>query len=209
MVGPAPLAKPKRGLRKLELAILIFLGFDLLIVVAWLLFGRSPDPEIAQDDAAERAPAEPASEDAAPAGEDLAPSEDAASAAAPTPDQAGSEAPPLAPTKSANEAIAELMPEPESVGPTRELAASLDDSDFREVMVASRDKILDACLETRMRRTLKVSLKVDPSGKVSFARVVGGLSETQLGRCVVKQTYRMQFPATESGGTHVYTLRLR
>lgn len=202
----APLPKPKRGLGKLELAILIFLGFDLLIVAAWLLFGRSDEPELARDEAAERAPAEAASEELPPSPTDEAPPASAAPVDEEPELELENEA---APAKSANEAIAELMPEPESAGPKRELAASLDDSDFREVMVASRDKILDVCLETRMRRTLKVSLKVDPSGKVSFARVVGGLSETQLGRCVVKQTYRMQFPATESGGTHVYTLRLR
>jgi len=60
-----------------------------------------------------------------------------------------------------------------------------------------------------MRRTLKVQLKVAPEGKVSYARVIGGLNDTSLGRCVTRQAYGIDFPATEQGGSHVYTLRLR
>jgi hypothetical protein len=60
-----------------------------------------------------------------------------------------------------------------------------------------------------MRRTLKVSLKVAPNGEVSYARVIGNLADTNLGRCVVKRVYRVEFPATHDGGVNTYTLRLR
>ena len=114
------------------------------------------------------------------------------------------------PSLSVEEAVAAaLPPEPDSIAPVRPLPPGLSDKDFREAMVDSRESILAACTDSRVRRTLKVQLKVAPEGKVTYARVMGGLSDTSLGRCVTKQAYRIDFPETTEGGTHVYTLRLR
>ena len=91
----------------------------------------------------------------------------------------------------------------------RPAAKSLTDKVFREAMVAARGEMLRDCLDSKMRRTLKVALKVAPNGKVEYARVVGNLGETALGRCVVEHVYDIEFPITHEGGSHTYTLRLR
>jgi hypothetical protein len=197
IISPPP-AKPRR-FGKLQLAIVAFLCFGLLLFAASRLLvddRESHEVPIAQ--------AKPDREpDANPSG---APGsiEPVHTPEEPEPERSASE------PASVEEALADaLAPAPISPGPTRPLSQSLSDKDFRETMVDAREDILDSCLDTRMRRTLKVSLKVAPTGEVSFARVVGGLSDTQLGRCVVKQVYRVEFPPTHAGGSHVYTLRLR
>ena len=57
--------------------------------------------------------------------------------------------------------------------------------------------------------TLKVAIKVAPSGSVEYARIIGSQGETNLGRCVIKRVYRIEFPPTHEGGSDTYTLRLR
>ncbi|PRQ05488.1 hypothetical protein ENSA5_02160 [Enhygromyxa salina] len=202
-----PTAPPKRRLGKLELAILIFLGFDLLVFATWRLLASDRDDAQAVADAS----------DAAPAATDTAPAP--APAEEQTSEEPGDGASPASPAAraqartrplSVQEAIAsELPPEPESPGPVRPMNRSLSEKDFREAMVDARDDIVKKCLDSRMRRTLKVSVKVAPNGEVTFARVLGALADTQLGSCVVKHVYRVEFPATHEGGTDTYTLRLR
>ena len=206
VAGDAQPPPAKRRFGKLELAIVLFLAFDVLVLGAWKLFGgNEPSEEVAtlepEDPQTSPAPEERPSAPAAEADPVSVPPGEARGEAS---DGASGQA------KSVDEAIAAaLPPEPTSSGPVRSLSRTLSESEFRETMVEARDKIVASCLDSRMRRTLKVSLKVDPSGEVTFARVIGGLSDTKLGRCVVKQTYRMDFPASLEGGSHVYTLRLR
>jgi hypothetical protein len=203
LLGPPP---AKRRLGKLELAIIIFLGFDLLIFAAWKLFIADHEPSVATKDP-ERAPSTDASAEPDAVEPVRAQAQDQATPKA-TPEP---EPPASKPSSvSVEEALAsEFPPEPATPGPTRPMAQSLSDKDFREAMVDARSDIVASCLDTRMRRTLKVSLKVAPNGEVSFARVVGGLSDTNLGRCVVKVVYHIEFPPTHEGGSHIYTLRLR
>ncbi|PRQ00415.1 hypothetical protein ENSA7_59090 [Enhygromyxa salina] len=172
--------------------------------VAWRLL--ADDSEAGEDQLAEL---DDNDSDAAKASPAHAPNEAPSPAAAePEPDP-HTPAPRTAPTSVEDALAAALPPGPAAPGPTRPKTQSLSDKDFREAMVDARDDIVASCLDTRMRRTLKVSLKVAPTGEVSFARVVGGLADTQLGRCVVKRVYQIEFPATHEGGGHVYTLRLR
>lgn len=201
---PTPIQPPprKRRLGKIELAIIVFLGFDALVFAAWKLLA---DSEPAADTVASSEPAAEPEPDAAAESE---PASRPSAKADPEPDGDGDPKP--EPKLSVHEAVAaELPPEPDSPGPTRPRAPSLSDKDFREAMVEAREDIVQHCLDSRMRRTLKVALKVAPSGEVEYARVVGELGDTNLGRCVVKRVYRIEFPPTHTGGTHTYTLRLR
>lgn len=204
---PTPIQAPprKRRLGKIELAIIVFLGFDALVFAAWKLLADS-DPT-ADTVASSEPAAEPERLDAAAESE---PASRPSAKADPEPEPHGDGDPKPEPKLSVHEAVAaELPPEPDSPGPTRPRAPSLSDKDFREAMVEAREDIVQHCLDSRMRRTLKVALKVAPSGEVEYARVVGELGDTNLGRCVVKRVYRIEFPPTHTGGTHTYTLRLR
>lgn len=201
-LGPARgrAAPRKRRLGKLELAIVVFLGLDLLLFAGWKLVTHASSSE--QQAAAEprEVPlAEPVAEPVAKAAavEPIAP---APAAIEPEPE----------PALSVEDAIAaELPPEPVSTGPVRPGGKSVTSKMFREAMVAARDDMLKACLHSRMRRTLKISLKVAPSGRVEYARVVGSLGKTSLGQCVVEHVYKLEFPITHEGGSHTYTMRLR
>ncbi|KIG11990.1 putative serine/threonine-protein kinase pknL [Enhygromyxa salina] len=205
--APPPPAK-KRRFGKLEVAIIAFLCFDLLLFVAWKLLVNNREAHEQQlahaelDDDAKANASDDAKANAKPAHEPEA-------REATSPQAAPSPAPASANNSVEDALAAALPPGTTAPGPTRPKAASLSDKDFREAMVDARADIVANCLDSRMRRTLKVSLKVAPDGEVSFARVVGGLSDTQLGRCVVKRVYRVEFPATHEGGAHTYTLRLR
>ncbi|NVB42323.1 serine/threonine protein kinase [Pseudenhygromyxa sp. WMMC2535] len=64
------------------------------------------------------------------------------------------------------------------------------------------------CLDGDMRRTVKVSIRVDEQGEVVGASA-GSLDSSKLGRCVRRQARKLRFPASEKGGRHEYTLRLR
>jgi hypothetical protein len=200
---PAPPRERKRKLGKLELAIIVFLAFDVLVIASWRLF--SSDASSADDVASvsDEPTVEPVlvPEPEAPvqviAAEPLAPQ--------PAPIEATPN-PPL----SVEQAIAaEFPPEPDSPGPIRPGGKSISDKVFREAMIAARDEMLKACLDSRMRRTLKIALKVTPGGQVEYARVLGSLGKTALGQCVVEHVYRIKFPITHEGGSHTYTLRLR
>lgn len=194
----------KRGLGKLELAIIAFLAFDLLVFAAWkLLIHGDEKPEVASAEgssAADPAASTPEPTHASPSGD-----AERAADSQPTPDPRVAKDPSAA----LQEALAPHLPQPDAPGPTRPMEKALTDKDFREAMVAAREDIVKHCLDTRMRRTLKISLVVEPSGEVDYARVVGSLAETQLGKCVVKQIYQIEFPPTHAGGSHTYTLRLR
>lgn len=190
----------KRRLGKLELALIVFLVFDVLLFATWKLLlsdqDRSNHAE-ASATVSEQA-LEPTPEAAPPVV-----AEPPAPAPVPEPIEAS---PPL----SVEEAIAaEFPPEPDTPGPVRPGGKSLSDKVFRETMVAARDRMLDKCLKSKMRRTLKIALKVAPSGAVEYARVVGSLGKTALGQCVTEQVYKLKFPITHEGGSHTYTLRLR
>jgi serine/threonine protein kinase len=192
----------KRKLGALELALIVFLAFDVLLFAAWKVFWANSNP--AESTAAAAEPRiEPEPKPQAPAPE---PPQPVALAPKPLPP-----VDPPPPRLSAEEAIAAVLPpEPETPGPVRPAAKSLSDKVFREAMVAARGDMLKACLANqKMRRTLKVAMKVAPSGKVEYARVLGGLGETALGQCVVKHVYQIEFPITHEGGSHTYTLRLR
>src|SRR5690606_28053428 len=200
--SPRPAAAPrKRGLGKLELAILVFLGFDLLLFAGWkLLFGNADSTDDAEIASAEPGPEPEPQPTPEPQPE---PVEPVASPPAPEPEPEPAE--PSAPRLSVEEAIAaEFPPEPDTPGPVRPAAKSLTDKVFREHMVAARDGMLRKCLDTKMRRTLKIALKVAPSGQVEYARVVGSQGETALGQCVAKQVYKILFPVTHEGGSHTY-----
>jgi hypothetical protein len=205
LTAPSPAIPPprKRRIGKLELAIIAFLAFDVLLFAAWkLLVHDERDAEVATRDGSSLATA---SDTLAPA-----PAPEPAPEGEPAPDGEPEPAPiSKKPALDANEAIAAELPQPDSPGPTRPMAQALSDKDFREAMVAAREEIVQRCLDTRMRRTLKISLVVKASGEVEYARVVGGLADTQLGRCVVKNVYQIEFPPTHAGGSHTYTLRLR
>jgi hypothetical protein len=189
----------------------VFLGFDLLLFASWkLLFSDAsptePEATVAiQRDDAESAPTPNTPAEPAPSPEQPE-AEQPDAVAEPAQDQPAE----LVPTLTVAQALAASNPpEPIAPGPVRPMGQSLTDKNFREAMVAGRDEILDKCLDSRMRRTLKVALKVAPSGKVEYARVIGNLSDTSLGQCVVKRVYRIEFPPPYEGGTHTYTLRLR
>src|SRR5690606_8390016 len=86
------------------------------------------------------------------------------------------------PPLSVEEALAsEFPPEPDAPGPVRPMDNSLTDKAFREALVSARAQMVATCLDSRMRRTLKVSLKVAPDGSVEYARVLGNLANTTLG----------------------------
>lgn len=70
-------------------------------------------------------------------------------------------------------------------------------------------KVNGRCVEGKMRRTVKVAVRVDASGEVDAATVMGGMGQTRLGRCVEKQARKLDFDASAEGGFYVYTLRLR
>jgi hypothetical protein len=195
----------KRKLGALELALIVFLAFDVLLFAAWKVFWADSKPDANEAVAATEAPRpepEPPPKSQAPA----EPPQPVVLAPKPLPP-----VDPPRPRLSAEEAIAAVLPpEPETPGPVRPAAKSLSDKVFREAMVAARGDMLKACLSSqKMRRTLKVAMKVAPSGKVEYARVVGELGETALGQCVVKHVYQIEFPITHEGGSHTYTLRLR
>ncbi|HVH97185.1 MAG TPA: serine/threonine-protein kinase [Enhygromyxa sp.] len=192
--GPPP---RKRKLGKLELALIGFLAFDVLLFASWKLLSRDAESTadasamteqpLATAEPEPQPPAQPAAAEPPP----------------PTPIEP-------APLLSVEEAIAaELPAEPDGPGPIRPGGKSLSDKVFREAMVAARDEMLDACMKGRMRRTLKIALRVAPSGQVEYARVVGSLGKTALGQCVAEHVYRIKFPITHEGGSHTYTMRLR
>jgi hypothetical protein len=201
----------KRRLGKLELAIIGFLAFDLLLIAAWKLFADGkPNAEVAAVE--EKTTATAASDTPAPtpAPEDKAePTPEPEAEPTPKPEPEPTPEPAPKPSLDPNEIIAAELPQPDSPGPSRPMSKSLSDKDFREAMVEAREEIVQRCLDSRMRRTLKISLVVKPNGEVEYARVVGSLAETQLGKCVIKRVYRIEFPATIEGGSHTYTLRLR
>ncbi|PRP97381.1 protein kinase domain-containing protein [Enhygromyxa salina] len=70
-------------------------------------------------------------------------------------------------------------------------------------------RVEQRCIDGRMRRTVKLTVHVAPTGAVETARVVGGMGSTKLGRCARRQAHQLEFPATEEGGAYTYTLRLR
>jgi hypothetical protein len=204
--APTPVTPPerKRRLGKLELAIMAFLAFDVLVFLAWkFLIHDDPGTTVAALDEPQAA----AGKDAAPPTPENSPDGEPSTDSEPDP-----ESPPNREREAARElqeALAPHLPQPDAPGPTRALAQALTDKDFREAMVEAREEIVGRCLDSRMRRTLKISLVVEPSGAVDYARVVGSLADTQLGKCVVKQVYQIEFPPTHAGGSHTYTLRLR
>ena len=195
--SPTP-PPPKRRLGKLELAIVVFLALDLLLFGAWKLF-TSADPAEPTVAAEQLEQAQPNDERPEPTLEPEPPPKPVA-VANPAPK------PPL----TVEQAIAsEFPPEPDNPGPVRPMADSLSDKALRETLVSARAQMLAECLDTRMRRTLKISLKVAPDGSVAYARVRGSLAKTSLGECVIKEVYKVEFPPTYEGGSHTYTLRLR
>jgi serine/threonine protein kinase len=200
LVVPAQPPPPrKRRLGKLELAIVVFLGFDLLLVAGWKLIAANSSSADEQAVVTEQPRAAPEPE---PPAEVAAIEPVAPPPAAPEPE-------PI-PSLSVEDAIAaEFPPEPETPGPVRPGGKSLSDKVFRETLVAARDEMLKDCMHSRMRRTLKISLKVAPSGRVEYARVLGSLGKTALGQCVAERVRQLEFPITHEGGSHTYTLRLR
>lgn len=197
----------KRRLGKLEFAIIGFLGFSLLLFAAWRLLGGSDEADTqvaARDDSPSPSKASDTPVVAPEGTRDGAPD----SEPEPEPEPASNGETPSA-NPELDAALAPHLPKPDSPGPVRPMAQALSDQDFREAMVAAREEIVQRCLDSRMRRTLKISLVVKPSGGVEYARVVGSLAETKLGKCVVKRVYNIMFPPTHTGGSHTYTLRLR
>lgn len=65
------------------------------------------------------------------------------------------------------------------------------------------------CTGGDLRRSVKVTIRVGASGRVESATVSGKQGESQLGRCVERQARQLRFPASERGGSHGYTLRLK
>ena len=209
----------------LEIAIVAFLLFDLLMFTVWKLFLADEEPEtdtVAANEAEAEAKEEiqdkheEPPEQAGPPEASAAPDEVQAPPAGPEEpveppgdsksEAAGSPTPAL----TVEEAIApELPPEPTVPGPIRPKDGKLSSRDFREGMLDARDEIEAECLDDRMRRTIKISVKVAPSGEVTFARIHGGLADTSLGKCVLRQVYDIEFPMTFEGGTDTYSLRIR
>jgi serine/threonine protein kinase len=198
-VPVVPKPARKRGFGLLERAIVGFLLFDLALFGAWKLL---------LDDDAE--PSAPTAELAA------------ADATSPEPEELRQAAPTPAPPKPrvaepASAAVPEPQPEPTTLAepeleplPIEDLPKELGDADFRRTMVDARDLIAARCLDDqRMRRTLKVAIKVLPSGKVEWSSVLEALGKTALGKCVARQTRQLEFPPSDEGGSHVYSLRLR
>ncbi|KIG11932.1 hypothetical protein DB30_02290 [Enhygromyxa salina] len=60
-----------------------------------------------------------------------------------------------------------------------------------------------------MRRTIKIAVRVAPTGAVQAASVIGGMASTKLGRCVRRQAEQLEFAATQEGGFYNYTVRIR
>lgn len=193
-IAMAEPAKPRFGW--LEKAIVGFLLFDVALFGAWQLLGKRSDASEPTSAAASASVDEPTPATAAEPTTDEAPER----ASGPT-----QLAPELAPAPVPGEA-----PAPElAVATPAELPHSLSDADFRKTMVDARDRMSARCLEDqRIRRTLKVSLDVAPSGAVERAKVVGPLGDTALGKCVARQAKAVEFPASQAGGSHVYSLRL-
>lgn len=225
-----PAERERGGLGWLEKAIIAFLLFDLLVFAGYKIFGGSKAEPEGEAAVAERAqgetPDEPAPEspEAQPAGQGEPALEGAAAGEdgdAPVvedgdvaqpgggPSGAGGGAAPVQPADVNAMIAAELAPEPDAPGPQRPLEAALNASEFRTIMVDARQKMISKCLDTKMRRTIKISVKVTPAGEVSYARIIGDQAATSLGTCILEQVYRLEFPATHEGGTHVYALRLR
>ena len=222
---PPPVAGPplehdrgtdkRRRFGRLEIAVALFLLVDALLLAGWLLFrdrgsereelADAERPTVATVDADERRPG-----GAGATSQERSADEATSEITGETSADPNSELEQQRAAASVREAIAaELPPEPTVPGPARPREPKLSARDFREAMIAARTDIVTACLDNQMRRTLKVALKVGASGKVQYARVLGELGDTQLGRCVAEQSYRVEFPATDTGGTHTYTLRLR
>ncbi len=193
-IAMAPPAKPRFGW--LEKAIVGFLLFDVALFGAWQLLGKQSDASEPTSAVASASVDEPT-----PA---IGPSE-------PTDEAAPSDAsePTLGSQPSSPSPEAALAALPSEAATPAALPHSLSDADFRKTMVDARDRMSARCLEDqRIRRTLKVSLDVAPSGAVERAKVVGPLGDTALGKCVARQAKAVEFPASQAGGSHVYSLRL-
>lgn len=189
-------AKParKRRFGLLERAIVGFLLFDLALFSAWKLIGR----DAANDTDEPIAAVEPTTKDASkpPTEPTLEPDTRVVEAAIGEPDE---------PTQEHRTSALGT-----STASTGALPKQLGDADFRKTMVDARDTLVDRCLDDQhMRRTFKVSIAVAPSGKVEWASVLEAPGKTALGKCISKQTRRIEFPPSQEGGSHVYSLRLR
>lgn len=190
----APPAKPRFGW--LEKAIVGFLLFDVALFGAWQLLGKQSGEEepVTASQTATHEATTPSS--ATPADDHPA-----------SPSHASEQAVPALPSAAPSTPSDALAPE--LAAPAGALPNALSDADFRKTMVDARDRISARCLEDqRIRRTLKVSLDVAPSGAVERAKVVGPLGDTALGKCVARQAKAVEFPASLAGGSHVYSLRL-
>jgi serine/threonine protein kinase len=192
-------AKPRRfGL--LERAIVGFLLFDLAVFAAWKLIGGKSEPTEAAEPIAA---VEPGPELERPEPAD-APEP---AAAQPAPALAEPAAEPNPSESAPDPAALDLALAPAGSEP---LPKQLTVADFRKTMVDARNELVSHCLDDqRMRRTFKVSVSVAPSGKVIWASVLEAPGKTALGKCISKQTRHVEFPPSEEGGSHVYSLRLR
>lgn len=108
-----------------------------------------------------------------------------------------------APAPAVELALAPESPDVVDVGPSKLRSAHFN--------ARKRDLYRRAgrCSDGQLRRTVKVAVRVDPSGKVSRASVSGPQAKSKLGRCVKKQSAKLKFPQTQNGGFHTYTLHLR
>jgi serine/threonine protein kinase len=197
--SPQPPAS-KRRVAMLERAIIGFLLFDLALFGAWKLLGSNDGSSEVVEPVAAAEPIDDTLDEPVPA-------------AQPTPEPE--------PEPEPEPAVAELaIDEPDEPTPTPALALDplnaealpkqLGDADFRKTMVDARATLVERCLDDqKMRRTFKVSIAVAPSGRVEWATVLEAPGKTALGKCISKQTRRIEFPPSQEGGSHVYSLRLR
>jgi hypothetical protein len=98
---------------------------------------------------------------------------------------------------------------PQQEPPVPELPGQLDASQFRAQKDRLYADIARDCTSGEVRRTLKLAMRVDAQGRVEAAKVLGKLGASKLGQCVERQARALEFPASRSGGSYRYTLRLR
>lgn len=99
-------------------------------------------------------------------------------------------------------------PQAEQAEPS-ELVESLGATEFRAVKGELYGRVGRRCNPQHHRRTVRLSVRVDPEGSVDRARVRGGMARSALGRCVRREAAELSFPSSETGGRYTYTLRLR
>jgi eukaryotic-like serine/threonine-protein kinase len=99
------------------------------------------------------------------------------------------------------------VPEAPAIESTRR--GKLSTANLRSRKAELYRRVEQRCVEGRMRRTIKLAVRVGPTGAVEAASVVGGMRSTKIGRCVRRQAKQLRFPATRTGGSYTYTIRIR